>query len=107
MTLNPVSQAVWAGETAIFQLTLTGTLPNPLDLTATLPPTLSGGLSDTTITLPASVTLSLTDSHPPGPLLPGLWYDIPLTASDGSTTESVTARLLVGGYRNYLPTIYH
>jgi len=44
----------------------------------------------------------VTDLHS-GPLLPGLWYSLPVTATSGSAAQKGDLQLLVGGVRGYLP----
>jgi hypothetical protein len=57
------------------------------------------------IALPNTVTLTVTDTHPIGPLLPGVAYSLPITATGGSVTKTLSVGLLVGGVRVYLPVV--
>jgi hypothetical protein len=67
-------------------------------------PSLTLQLAPAQVIPPGQAILTLTDSHP-GPTLPsGLWYVVPLTATDG-VTQTTSVRLLVGGVRVYLPLI--
>lgn len=56
-------------------------------------------------TLPAQATLVLTDTHTGTVLLPGAWYNVPVTATTGLYTQVVNVGLLVGGSRVHLPLI--
>jgi hypothetical protein len=70
----------------------TGPPPANLDL-AVLPSTISPGMS---------ATLVLTSTHP-SPLIPGVFYSIPVIGYGGGITETVEVGLIVGGTRVYLP----
>ena len=107
LSVTPTAQAVWPGGVATYLLTLTasGNFGASVTLTASLPLSLTLSLSPATVIPTAQATLTLTDTHPASPLLPGLWYSVPITASGGGLTRTATAGLLVGGARIYLPLI--
>ncbi len=56
------------------------------------------------VTPPGQVTLTITDSHPGSTLVPGQWYNVPITATNG-ITQTTSVGLLVGGVRLYLPLV--
>ena len=60
--------------------------------------------SPTQIIVPGHATLTVTDTHSGTVLLPGVWYDVPITGTN-DLTQTVYARLLVGGARIYLPLV--
>ncbi len=105
LTATPRSRAIDLGGVAtytihvgaIFTSTVTLVIDSP-------PPSLTWQLAPTQVYPPGQVTLVVTDSHPGPVLLPGLWYSIPITATDG-ITRTTSVRLLVGGTRLYLPVI--
>ncbi len=74
-------------------------------LTVTADPALNVNLSANNVNLPATVTLTLTDTHTPGPLIPGLWYDVTVEADGGGELVTEEIGLLVGGYRLYAPFV--
>lgn len=74
-------------------------------VTASPSPSLTVALNPTNFTQSGQATLTLTDTHPAGPLLPGAWYSVPITGAGGGLTRTLSVGLLVGGTRNYLPTI--
>jgi hypothetical protein len=57
------------------------------------------------VTSPGQATLTMTDHHPPGTLMPGAAYRVTVTATSGSNTQRLTLFLLVGGTYVYLPTV--
>jgi hypothetical protein len=59
--------------------------------------------SDKEVMLTAEVSQTLNDTPTPGPLLPGLWYEIEVTAEGGANIQMITIRLLVGGSQVFLP----
>jgi hypothetical protein len=102
------TQAVEAGGVVTYPLTVaaSGSFSATVTLVAASPsPSLAVELSPTVVTPPASALLTLTDTHPAGLLLPGLWYSVPITAAGGGLTQTATVGLLVGGTRTYLPVI--
>ncbi len=107
LVVTPVTlpAGVEAGGTVAFTLALTGVYPDTVTLTDTVPGNFNKVWSDTTVTLPAEVTLTLTDTHPAGPLIPGVWYSFDLTATGGENVQVLNFDLLVGGVRAYLPLI--
>ena len=66
-------------------------------------PSLTLQLNPTTLSPSARATLTVTDGHSGTSLLPGLWYTIPITATSGGVTQSMSVGLLVGGARVWLP----
>jgi hypothetical protein len=104
----PAMQVIEPGGVTAYQVTVTtgGNFSAPVTLTTDNPsPDLLLALAPSTLTPPGNATLTLTDTHPAGPLLPGLWYNIPLVATGGGFTRTATLTLLVGGDRVYLPVI--
>jgi len=76
-----------------------------VSLLATSPsPSLTLQLIPTAVIPLGQATLTVTDSHPSPMPLSGLWYNIPITATDG-ITQTISVDLLVGGMRLYLPLI--
>jgi len=67
-------------------------------------PNLTLQLTPTQVVPPSHATLTVTDTHPGTVLLPGVWYDVPITGTNG-LTETVYARLLVGGARIHLSLV--
>jgi hypothetical protein len=104
--LTPASQAIEAGAGATYTLNLTalGNFSGTVTLAASHP-ALNLSVTPASLTPPGQATLSLTDTHPAGPLLPGVWYSVPVTATGGGLTRTTSLILLVGGARNYLPVI--
>jgi hypothetical protein len=105
---KPPAQAINPGQVATYQLTVqTGNnFKGTITLIATSPsPSLTLSLAPTTFTASGQANLTLTDTHPPGPLLPGIQHTIPLTATGGGLTQTTSVSLLVGGTRTYLPVV--
>jgi hypothetical protein len=102
----PSSQAIEPGGTAHYLLELSPPdLPHTVTVTLVSPsPYLTVTLSAAAIAPGAAVTLTVTDGHS-GPLVPGLWYSLPITGSGGGFTQTISVRLLVGGGRVYLPLV--
>jgi len=108
LSANPVTQVISPGQVTSYTLNIVAgnAFSGTITLTAGNPsPDLNLSLSPTSFTTSGSATLTVTDTHPTGPLLPGLFYTIPLTASDGSTSRETGVSLLVGGARTYLPVV--
>jgi hypothetical protein len=108
LNVDVSTQAVEAGGVATYPLSVAASCGFSVTVTlvaASPSPSLTLELSPTVVTPPASALLTLTDTHPAGPLLPGLWYSVPITAAGGGLTQTVTVGLLVGGTRTYLPVI--
>jgi hypothetical protein len=61
-------------------------------------------LQPTGVSTTGSAVVTLTDTHS-GQLLPGVWHTLWLTATGSGLTQTVQARLLVGGSRVYLPLL--
>lgn len=106
LTVTPTLQSIAAGTGATYTVTISGAASGLVTLTTSSPsPDLTVQLASTTLTPPDQTTLTVTDTHPTGPLVPGQFYTIPLLATDGLLTQTVNVTLLVGGTQNYLPLI--
>jgi hypothetical protein len=106
LNATPPSQAIEAGNVAVYTIGVSGVAGGSVTLITSSPsPSLTVQLASTNLTPPSQTTLTVTDTHPAGPLLPGLFYTIPVTGSDGSLTQTVSVSLLVGGARVHLPII--
>jgi hypothetical protein len=105
LTATPPAQAIEAGSVAVYTVGVSGVAGGPVTLITGSPsPSLTVQLASTNLTPPGQTTLTITDTHS-SPLLPGLFYTVPVTGSDGSLTQTVSVRLLVGGARVHLPII--
>jgi hypothetical protein len=72
--------------------------------TASPSSSLTLSLLPATVVPPGQASLTVTDTHS-GPLLPGLLVTLPVTGTDGGSTHTEYARLLIGGARLYLPVL--
>jgi len=108
LSANPSNRAIDSGNVTTYTLTLQGssefTASVTLNVTNPSPTYLNLNLSSSNITLPDQVILTITDQHS-GPLVPGVWYNIPVIATGGGITRTTTVNLLVGGTRTHLPII--
>jgi hypothetical protein len=106
LTVTPPARAIDAGSVATYTIGVYGNAGGPVTLTTASPsPSLTLQLLPASLTPPGQVTLIVTDTHPAGPLLPGIWYSLPITGTGGGLTQTASASLLVGGARTYLPVI--
>jgi hypothetical protein len=108
LSATPSSRAIEAGSstTYLLNLTVVGDFTATVSLTTgSPPPNLQVSLSPNSLTPPGPVTLILTDTHPSGPLIPGVWHNLLVTAAGGGFTRTAAVGLLVGGTRTYLPVI--
>ncbi len=107
LVAQPPAQAIAPGGTARYAVTLyPPDLPHTVTLSAASPsPSLTLVLSPTVLAAGEVATLVITDTHT-GPLLPGVWYTIPIAAAGGGFTQEASVRLLVGGARVYLPLMF-
>jgi hypothetical protein len=107
LTIDPASRAIDPGGVATYVIGVepSGGFSDTVYLDASSPsPDLDVDLAPDAVTPPAQVTLTVTDGHPGPTLLPGQWYNIPVTVTNG-VTRTTSAGLLVGGMRVYLPTV--
>jgi hypothetical protein len=108
LEIYPANQSVAPGGTAVFSLSISTSDPNPqpfdLSLTNSYPEIL---VSVWPVSVPpgGTATLTVTDTHPSAPILPGLWYSLPILAERAGESVSGSAGLLVGGYSIALPII--
>jgi hypothetical protein len=108
MNVDPVSRVIDPGAITTYRLTFTPSAAftgNVTVIASSPSPSLTLHLSTLIIALPNMVTLTVTDTHPIGPLLPGVAYSLPITATGGSVTRTLSVELLVGGVHVYLPAI--
>jgi hypothetical protein len=109
LSAQPASKAIDAGTTSNYILKLQGgqslTTSVTLNVSNPDPGHLSLSLSSNPVNPPGQVTLTVTDLHPAGPLVPGRWYDFLITATSGKFTRKTTVSLLVGGVETHLPII--
>ena len=107
LTATPATQAVAPGGVATYRLDVhpVGGFTETVSLSTAGPsPGLTVGLAPVVVTPPGQATLTVTDMHA-GPLLPGLWYSVPITGAGGGADQSIQVGLLVGGARVYLPLV--
>ncbi|NUM44282.1 MAG: VCBS repeat-containing protein [Anaerolineales bacterium] len=102
---SPPSQGVEPGETVVYTFALAGTYEGTVSLTDNIPTEFAPIWSENPVTLPAEVTLTLTDPHPAGSLIPGEWFTFEITASGGENVQVLEINLLVGGVKLFLPWI--
>lgn len=108
LSAAPSFQAIESGGVATYTLEVApvGGFTQTIGLIAASPsPSLTLSLAPAALEPPGQATLTLTDTHPGLPLLPGLWYTVPITAAGGGVTHTLNVELLVGGVRAYLPLI--
>lgn len=108
-TTHP-AKAIQAGGSASYTLQVGGTGTGTVTLSASAvsgpAPLPTVQLTPTSLTsLPGQVTLTLTDKHAAGPLIPGVAYQVTVTATRGGNSQKLTLNLLVGGTRAYTPII--
>ena len=105
LAASPSVRIIATGEVATYTLSIqpTGGFTATVALTATSPsPDLALDLNPSAVDPPGQALLTVTDTHT-GPLLPGVWYTIPITVTGGGITQTTDVQLLVGGSRAYLP----
>ncbi|MCX7669533.1 MAG: hypothetical protein N2439_05615, partial [Anaerolineae bacterium] len=107
LAANPSVRVIAPGGVATTTLSIqpTGGFTASVALTAASPSAaLIVGLNPPAVNPPGQSRLTITDTHA-GPLLPGVWYTIPITATGGGVTQTASVRLLVGGAWVYLPLV--
>jgi hypothetical protein len=100
------SQAIAPGGEAIYTLSVggaSGTVTLTLGELSGPAPLPAVALATSCLAAPGETTLTLSDQRGAGPLLPGAAYSLPVTATSGELTETITLRLIVGGTRTALP----
>lgn len=108
LSITPAAQAIAPGRETSYTLHIdpAADFGSTVDISVSPPSSdLQLSLSDTTVSPPADVILTVTDTHPAGSLSSGEWYKLTLTGSSGSNSYNTTADLLVGGTRVYLPLV--
>jgi len=108
LRVAPPVQRINPGEVAtyIIHVQSIGTFSGTVALTVTNPsPSLLTSLTPTSLTAHGQATLTVTDTHT-APLSPGLWYTLPIEGKSGESTQTTSARLLIGGVQRFLPVIF-
>jgi hypothetical protein len=109
LSASPSAKAIEASNAANYTVNVqvsssfSGTVT--LNLVNPAPAELQVNLNPSTFTTSGQATLTVTDQHPSGPLIPGQAYNLALTATDGAITRTTTVSLLVGGVKTYLPIV--
>jgi hypothetical protein len=107
LSATPAAQAIDPGGVATYTVEVKagGGFAHIVALAANSPsPSLTVEIAPTAVDPTGQATLTVADSHA-GPLLPGLWYTVPITGTGGGVTQVTSVHLLVGGVRVYLPLI--
>lgn len=100
----PASQRIEPGETATYQVAVTGSITETVTLSNGTPPAnVLVSLDPAGITPPGQATLVMTSTHVSLPS--GLFVTLPITGVAQGITKTTTARLLIGGAEVYLPTV--
>lgn len=105
LAVSPLHQAINPAEVAVFTVAVdpSGAFAAPVHLEVDNPsPDLLVSLSQADGIPPFQSTLAITDTHT-GPVNPGWWYTLPITATSATATQTTSVTLLVGGSRLYLP----
>ena len=105
LAASPSLRAIQPGQSAAFTANVQalGGFTSTVSLAASSPaPNLLVGVAPAGVVPTGQATVYLTSTLSP-PLLPGLWYTVPITGTAAGLTQTVTIRLLVGGARVYLP----
>lgn len=108
LTASPSAQHIAPGEIATYTLSIQpiGSFSATVDLVAASPsPSLTLSLTPAAVSPPGQSTLRVADTHPGPTLIPGLQYNLPVTATGDGITQTTSVSLLVGGARYYLPLI--
>jgi hypothetical protein len=103
----PTFRSIEAGSVTSYTVGVSGIAGGGVVTLTTASPSLSLTLhlAPPSLTPPGTAILTVTDTHPTGPLMPGVFYAIPITGTDNGLTQTISVSLLVGGSRTYLPLI--
>lgn len=103
LTVMPKLRSITPGGTAAYTIQANG-FSNPVTLSTSFSdPNLTLSFSPKTVQPGGTSTLTVTDLH--GALPAGIFYTIPISATDGSETRMTEVTLLVGGQSLYLPVM--
>ena len=107
LSTSPAARVIEAGGVATYTISLQAIagFSSTVTLAAGSPsPNLIAGFTSGALTPTGQATLLLTSTLSP-PLMPGLYYSVPITATGGGVTKTVSVSVLVGGARLYLPVV--
>ncbi len=108
LTVVPTAISIPAGGTASYTIEIdpSGGFSNTVDLSVgILPPLVHGIVTPAYVNPPGSATLVLTNTHASGPLTPGLFNTVQISAIGSGYAQTATITLLVGGETRYMPAI--
>ena len=108
LSAQPPVQGIAPGGVATYTLSLVplGSFSQTVTLLAASPsPSLTLSLAPAAVVPPGQSLLRISDAHAGWTTPPGLWYTVPVTATGGGYTRTLTVGLMVGGRHFYLPLI--
>lgn len=105
LRVEPSVRAINPGWHTTFNVQSAGIFSGNLTVTLAITPAMNHLIQPENIAVPGTATLILTDTHS-GTLHPGIIHVLTITASGGGDVQTATARILVGGWRLYLPLIF-
>jgi hypothetical protein len=108
LAASPAARAIRQGEAASYELGVIAGEGFRSAVTLSAGPAPSGlalGLSTASITPGQRATLTLTDTRALSPLPPPSLWSVPVTATGGGVTATLTVTLLVGGEELRLPAL--
>ncbi len=107
LSASPGVRAVARGGTASYRITIAaeGGFGANVAFSLSAPGGVSAQIAPGGLTPPGQATLTVTDSSPAGPSLPGAWRTLTVSATGGGKTRSTSVKLLVGGAQTFLPLV--
>ena len=105
LSVSPGVRAVARGGSASYRVTVSpeGGFGAGVSFSLSAPSGVSAQLTPGSLTPPGQATLTVSDTSPAGPALPGAWRTITMSATGGGKTRTASAKLLVGGAQTFLP----
>ena len=107
LSTSPATRAIEAGGVATYTLgvSVIGGFTETVNVAAGSPsPSLLVGVAPAALTPPGQATLVITSTHSP-PLMPGLYFSVPITVTGGGLTQTVSVGVIVGGARVFVPVV--
>lgn len=104
LDITPAYRAIQAGETAVYLVRFEGEMGQTVTLTTTTQTDLEISFDFENL-ISGQETGMVVQSLHSAPVVPGVLYEIPVTAVGSGVNETVTVQLLVGGANAYLPIL--